>query len=164
VRPLPFGLGYHPYFRVPPVPNTSTADCTLEVPAASYWELESFLPTGERRPVSGGRDLMSPRRFPELALDDVLTDLRGPVGGDELRLCGVLRQPSMKVEMRLSASPAFRELVLYTPGHRQAICLEPYTCTTDAVNLQQRGVDAGWQVLPPGGRWAGDVLMAVVFA
>jgi aldose 1-epimerase len=45
-------------------------------------------------------------------------------------------------------------LVVFTPPHRQAFCVEPYTCTTDAVNLQQRGVDAGWLTLPPGGRWS----------
>jgi aldose 1-epimerase len=28
--------------------------------------------------------------------------------------------------------------------------MEPYTCVTDAINLQQRGIDAGWRVLQPG--------------
>ena len=32
---------------------------------------------------------------------------------------------------------------LINPPHREAICLEPYTCTTDAINLQQQGVNAG---------------------
>ncbi len=45
--------------------------------------------------------------------------------------------------------PAFREIVVYTPPGRNAVCLEPYTCATDAINLQQRGIDAGWQVLEP---------------
>lgn len=47
------------------------------------------------------------------------------------------------------AGPAFRELVVYTPPNRNAVCLEPYTCATDAVNLQPRGIDAGWRVLEP---------------
>jgi aldose 1-epimerase len=51
--------------------------------------------------------------------------------------------------------------VAFTPPHRQGLCLEPYTCTTDAVNLQQRGVDAGWLVLPPGATWSGVVEMVV---
>ena len=55
--------------------------------------------------------------------------------------------------LRLRASPAFREVVVFTPPHRQAFCIEPYTCTTDAINLQARGVDAGLLTLPPGGRW-----------
>ena len=47
------------------------------------------------------------------------------------------------------------------PPHRQAVCLEPYTCVTDAVNLQQNGVAAGWKVLPPGERWQADLELAV---
>jgi aldose 1-epimerase len=158
-RPLPFGLGYHPYLRVPPVPNTSAADCLVEGRANAYWELWQSLPTGERRPVEGRLDLRTPRPFAELRLDDVLTGL--PDAADGLRLLGLLREPSLGAEVRLRASPVFRELVLYTPGHRQAVCLEPYTCATDAVNLQQRGIDAGWQVLPPGGRWSADVVLAL---
>jgi aldose 1-epimerase len=52
-------------------------------------------------------------------------------------------------------------MVVYTPPHRQAFCIEPYTCTTDAINLEQRGVKAGWRVLPPGGRWSAVVELRV---
>ena len=55
--------------------------------------------------------------------------------------------------VRVSASPDFRDLVLFTPPHRQAVCIEPYTCPTDAINLQARGLDAGWRVLDPGATW-----------
>ena len=48
-----------------------------------------------------------------------------------------------------------------TPPHRQAVCLEPYTCPTDAINLQQRGVDAGLLVLQPGEKWSGVVEMVI---
>jgi len=41
---------------------------------------------------------------------------------------------------------------VFTPPHRQAFCAEPYTCPTDAVNLQGRVGDVGWAELPPGGR------------
>jgi aldose 1-epimerase len=160
-RPLPFGLGYHPYFRVPLVPNSSAVDCTVQANARQVWELQHFLPTGERRTPEGVFDLTEPRPFEGLRLDDVYTGLEAAPAVGDLRLLGVLRQPSYRVEMRLLASPDFRELVLYTPGHRQAICLEPYTCTTDAVNLQGRGVDAGWRVLQPGESWSGDVACEV---
>jgi aldose 1-epimerase len=60
----------------------------------------------------------------------------------------------------LTVAPDFRELVAFTPPHRQAVCLEPYTCTTDAINLQQAGIDAGWRVLAPGASWSGDVELA----
>ena len=55
--------------------------------------------------------------------------------------------------------PSFRELVAFTPPHRHAVALEPYTCTPDAINLQQRGVDAGWRVLDAGQEWSAVVEM-----
>jgi aldose 1-epimerase len=160
-RPLPFGLGYHPYFRMPLVPNTVAADCTVQADAHQLWQLADHLPTGTRSPPDKPFDLTAPRPFGELKLDDVYTDLRGPSDPGGRRLCGVLRQPGWKVELRVFASPDFRELVLFTPGHRQAVCLEPYTCTTDAINLQPRGIDAGWRVLQPGEQWSADVTMQV---
>ena len=51
----------------------------------------------------------------------------------------------------------FREIVLFTPPHRNAVCVEPYTCVTDAVNLQANGVDAGWRELAPEEQWTGVV-------
>jgi aldose 1-epimerase len=161
-RPLPFGLGYHPYFRIPLVPNSSARECFVQALADERWELESFLPTGARRPADEARGLTVPRRFDELTLDDVFSGLSEPARPWEgLRLLGLLRQPLYGVELRLLASAEFRELVLFTPVHRQAICLEPYTCTTDAVNLQARGIDAGWRVLAPGQEWAADVVHMV---
>jgi aldose 1-epimerase len=163
-RPLPFGLGYHPYFRVPPVPNSSASDCTVQAHAREVWELQQSLPTGARGAAVAPRDLTAPRPFESLRLDDVYTGLEGAPVVDGLRLLGTVRQPSYGIEMGVLASPAFRELVLYTPGHRQAVCLEPYTCVTDAVNMQQRGIDTGWGVLQPGATWAADVEMSLVFA
>jgi aldose 1-epimerase len=162
VRPLPFGLGYHPYFRVPLVPNSSAAECTVQGNARELWELQEFLPTGARRAVEGMLDLREPRPFESLRLDDVYTGLEGAPTADGLRVLGAVRQAAGAVELRLLAAPAFRELVLYTPPHRQAIALEPYTCATDAVNLQARGVEAGWRTLPPGETWSADVEFRIV--
>jgi aldose 1-epimerase len=55
------------------------------------------------------------------------------------------------------ADPAFRELVLFTPPHRQAVAIEPYTCSADAANLAERGIDSGWRVLPAGSEWEAAV-------
>ena len=63
--------------------------------------------------------------------------------------------------MRLFCSPSFREMVVFNPAHRQAFCIEPYTCTTDAANLQAKGLDAGWLVLQPGESWSAVVEMWV---
>jgi aldose 1-epimerase len=155
--PLPFGLGYHPYFLAPPeeAPTSWSQVC---VPTRSYWELRDALPTGMRLPVDAARDLNRPRPLHELKLDDVLSQL-GPAPAPP-RNGLVLRGTFGRLQ--LWTSPAFRELVAFTPPHRQALCLEPYTCTTDAINLQQRDLDAGLLVLPPGERWSGVVELRVV--
>ena len=157
---LPFGLGYHPYFRTPFVPGGNAASCLAQAPAASYWELQDSLPTGQRLPVDVARDLDVPRACGELSLDDILTRL--PITAVKgLCLRGVVQDPKAGAALRVSTSPDFRELVAFTPANRQAICLEPYTCTTDAINLQQRGIDAGLLVLPPGETWRGVVELGV---
>jgi aldose 1-epimerase len=162
-RPLPFGLGYHPYFRVPFRPGENAADYRVSVPAHTYWELQETLPTGRRLPLADcpGCDLRSPRRFAELKLDDILTDVPGLAEGGTSALAprGLIQAPD-GAALHLRASCSFREVVAFTPPHRQAVSLEPYTCITDAINLQQRGVDAGLLVLQPGDSWGGIVEFA----
>jgi aldose 1-epimerase len=158
---LPFGLGYHPYFTVPFAPGGKAEDCLIQVPAKAFWVLEESLPTGERRPVDPSRDFTNLRPFGGITVDDVLTDLQegGPAAPAGLRWNGTLRQGAD--ELRVFSSPDFREQVVFTPPHRQAFCLEPYTCPTDAINLQARGLAVGWQAVPPGGRWSSVVELIV---
>jgi aldose 1-epimerase len=156
-RTLPFGLGYHPYYRMPFAPGATAADCLIEAPAQKIWPLVESLPADQPQPLDPAHNLNTPRRFGDLELDDVLTALSSKPGADGLRDCGTMR--SGAAMLRLLASPAFRELVVFTPPHREAFCIEPYTCTTDAINLQASGVDAGWLTLAPGERWTADFEM-----
>ena len=155
--PLPFGLGFHPYFRFPLGEGTA-ADWWLEAPARSVWELSENLPTGTKLPVTADEDWNHPRLLGERVIDAVYTDLGGPEeAAGELVLRGQVGHRTEKGAVQVWSSRDFRELVVFTPPHRRAVCLEPYTCTTDAINLSGRGVDAGWRELPPGGEWAGAV-------
>jgi aldose 1-epimerase len=158
--PLPFGLGFHPYFRVPFLPGTSPDLCMVEVPARACWELEDSLPTGETRPVDTRRDLNNPRPFSGLQLDDLLTGLP-PSAEGALRWNGLLRQEPENVALSLASSPDFREMVVFTPPHRQAFCIEPYTCPTDAPHLQERGLETGWRSLAPGASWRGVIELTI---
>lgn len=120
---LPFGLGYHPYFRVTP-------HSMVQVPADEYWVLSESLPTKRKQPVDVRRDLRKPRAAASLELDDILTQVNG-----SCRVGDVL----------IEYSRNFTEVVVFTPPHRQAVCVEPYTCITDAINL-----GPGWRTLAPG--------------
>jgi aldose 1-epimerase len=159
-QPLPFGLGYHPYFCVPLVPGQSADECTIQVPARAYWKLEESLPAGTIEAVDATRDFTKPRPFAGVEVDDVLTGVTpgGPPAPDGLSWNGTLNQGTH--QLHLFSSPVFRELVVFTPPHRQAFCLEPYTCPTDAVNLQAQGKEVGWRSLAPGGTWKADIELA----
>ena len=153
---FPFGLGLHPYFRFPDESDVSRL--VLHASARSIWPLVDSLPTGERQSVPDELNWNRPRAIAGTQLDTVYGDLgaiREDDGGLLLRATlGHVERPG-RVELWTTAD--FRESVLFTPPHRKAICLEPYTCVTDAVNLQARGVDAGWRELPVGRQWAGVV-------
>ncbi len=144
--PLPFGFGTHSYFKVPLSAGSRRDDCLMQAPATEEWELVNCLPTGKRRPVSGRKDLREGQELKDLKLDDALTGL-SPKGG---QIETVVMDPSAGLEVRQAFDKAFGELVVYTPPHGRSVCLEPYTCTTDAVHLAEQGIDGGWRVLAPG--------------
>jgi aldose 1-epimerase len=161
---LPFGLGYHPYFRVPFLPGDAATNYWVESSAREMWELEADgVPTGKRMPPPPAKDLTQGKCFTELTLDDLFTDLETPAATAADAPCwrAGLRQPERNLEVQLLTSASFREQVLFTPPHRQAVALEPYTCATDAINLQQRGLDAGLIVLDPGKTWKGVIEFVV---
>jgi aldose 1-epimerase len=155
--PLPFGLGFHPYFRFP-CGDESIDHFKLLAPARSIWTSVDNLPTGERQPVADAINWNTPRQIAGTPLDTLYTDL-GAIAehADGLLLRAELGHAHNPGVLQVWTSRDFRDEVLFTPPHRQAVCIEPYTCATDAVNLAERKIDAGWQVLPPGEVWTGVV-------
>jgi aldose 1-epimerase len=143
---LPFGFGTHPYFRVPLSPGSRRDDCLIQAPVSEEWELAGCLPTGRRLPVSGRKDLREGQELKGLKLDDVLTGLSENDGAIE----SIVMDPSAGLQVRQVFDRAFRELVVYTPTHGRSVCLEPYTCATDALHLAEREINGGWRVLSPG--------------
>jgi aldose 1-epimerase len=151
--PLPFGFGTHSYFKVPLSAGSRRDDCLIQAPAAEEWELVDCLPTGKRLPVAGRKDLREGQELAGLKLDDVLTGLSGQghsTAGGRAQIETVVMDPAAGLEVRQAFDKAFRELVVYTPPHGRSVCLEPYTCTTDAIHLEAQGIDSGWLVLAPG--------------
>ncbi len=138
-RPLPFGLGFHPYLRVPGHFDHWTLQCDANL----AWPLTDMVPTGEVTPVPPRIDFRQARRIGDEHLDDVLTGLPA---ADAMTRRAELASPGSVI--RVSSDPAFTDYVVFTPTSRDAVAIEPYTCTTDAVNLTARGIEAGWRVLP----------------
>jgi len=57
--------------------------------------------------------------------------------------------PNSGRTMTIRFDRAFRECVVYTPGHREAICIEPYTCVPGAAAMVDPTA-AGLRILGPG--------------
>lgn len=147
--PLPFTFGLHPYFRLP-LGGNSADDCLVTVPASRYRELEALLPTGRELPVDEARDLRSPRRFGDLALDDVVTGL---TSNDRGEIVTAITDPGSGVTLTQTFSDAHPFVIVYTPPHREAIAIEPYTGSPDPFAVAELGLDPHLIVLDPGASW-----------
>ena len=155
--PLPFGLGLHPYFRLNFAGSPADA-CQVLLPVTQEWELKDMLPTGERRLVVGAEAWRQlGREFRELNLDNVFTGLEAENGS----VRATMRDPAMGRALHIEFDETFRELVVFTPPHREAICIEPYTCVPGAVVYEPQGWDAGLCVLPPGDKFVTRVAISV---
>lgn len=143
--PLPWGFGTHAYFRYPLSPKSSRGGCLAQAPASGEWVLEELLPTGKRHPVSGSADLRLGQRLDHLKLDNSLTDVTSQNG----LVQSVVMDSQAGLQISQVTTADFRELVVYTPPHGRSVCIEPYTCPPDAVNLHNRGIECGWRILPP---------------
>lgn len=147
-QPLPFGIGYHPYFRLAPFGGD---DAVVTIAADEVWELKDNLPTGRRLAAEPSKDLRGGRRFGDLTLDDAYTSLTPRADGWIAGIKGGGKSLDMYVDKD------FHQFVAFTPPHRRSIALEPYTCATDAIHLS----DAGWMELPPRQTWQASVKISV---
>jgi aldose 1-epimerase len=153
--PLPWGFGTHAYFRLPLGKAGHRDRCLVQAPAAEEWLLKECLPTGERRAVGADKDLRSGLTLKDRKFDDVLTGL-GATGGT---IQTIITDPDAGLQVVQEFCDEFRELVVFTPPWMDAVCLEPYTCVSDAINLQASGVDAGWRELAGGKTWETEIVI-----
>jgi aldose 1-epimerase len=154
--PLPCGFGTHPYFRVP-LGGSRADDCLVRLPVRARWELEDMLPTGRRFDLPNAAAFAAGQRFGEMMFDDVFADL----GFDGQWIQTSIHDPGSGCTVTQQFDSLFRECVVYTPPHREAICIEPYTCVPGPFALAERGIDAGLNVIPPGGTLSARVEIAV---
>ena len=142
--PLPCGLGTHPYFRVP-LGGASADGCLVQLPVTTQWELIEMIPTGRQLPLDNSSELVAGKKFGELTLDNCFAGLH--FSGD---WCAAqIQDPESGLAMTIRFDDAFRECVVYTPPHREAICIEPYTCVPGAAAMDDRAA-AGLRILAPG--------------
>lgn len=155
--PLPCGFGAHPYFRVPLSKGSRAEDCIVRLPATKQWELVDMLPTGRLLDWPHADAFARGVKFGEITVDDVFAGL--PQNPAEASAS--ITDPRGR-KLTISWDQAFRELVVFTPPHREAICIEPYTCVPSAIPLSERGMDSGLRILAPGESFSARMEIRIV--
>lgn len=151
---MPFGLGAHPYFAI-----GERSRCEIQIPASARWETKGDepLPTGRVLDLPPTLDFRSMRPLGDTALDDVFTKVELAADGSACRL----HDHARGISLTCGADRQFREWVVFAPPGSPFVCFEPYTCPTDAFNLEAQGIDAGVIELQPGQRFTGSMWFEV---
>jgi aldose 1-epimerase len=154
---MPAAFGLHPYFPLPILPGSDPDACSLELPAGLWQPQEEMLPAGPLRSSANRIGLPGPVPLGGVVLDDVFTGLAftpSPIGAvTTARLVDPLG-----AAIAVDWTEAFTTCVLFTPPHRRAVCIEPYTCLPGGGGLPTAGAGSetpfdasrGWRVLDPG--------------
>jgi aldose 1-epimerase len=154
--PMPLGFGIHPWFPLPLGPGGARQSTEVQLGAEAFWRLDDTMcATGEIAPVTDGFDARAWCPIEDRFIDDVYTSLPLADGW----FTAEARDPASGRSIVVRSDSTFREHVVFAPLHAPVLCLEPYTCATDAFNLDARGVVAGTIVLEPGGQWHGQMMI-----
>jgi aldose 1-epimerase len=147
--PAPFGLGVHPYLRLPGLPLD---DLVLTVPGERM-----LLVDGRKLPIAASRvagtdlDFTSGRRIGPVQLDTAFGPV--PAGGSAVRLSTV--DDSAAVTVWADGSfhwwQVFTSDTLPGPRTRRSVGIEPMTCPPDAYRSGRNLV-----TLEPGQTWRGE--------
>lgn len=146
-RPLPFGLGWHPYF--PLTPQT-----TLEARSRFYWtEVDAWLP-GERAAIPKDLDFARPRKLPRRWVNNGFEGWGGTAR---------IVWPERSVMVEMTADPLFRHAFLFVgdkdfdPDYADDyFCFEPMSHLADGHNMAGLG---DLVVLAPGERLSGSIVL-----
>ncbi len=143
-KPLPCGLGLHPYFKAPL--GSTASECKVHLPVSNAWEMHEMIATGQREPLADAAEYQGGLNFAEMKFDNGF----GGLVFEDGTCASQIVDTGAGVSLELAFNDVFRECVVYTPPHREAVCIEPYTCVCDPVRLEAEGHDAGLRVLQPG--------------
>ncbi|MEQ8966732.1 MAG: aldose 1-epimerase [Azospirillaceae bacterium] len=124
-RPMPAGLGLHPYFP-------KTADTVLGFAARGVW---SETPMSDSRPLAPVPDAWvfdPPRPVGDLAVDRCFEGWNGRA---------TLDWPRRGLTVAIEAAPPLTRLVVFAPPGRDFLCVEPVSNANDAHALAAAGIE-----------------------
>lgn len=141
---LPFGIGFHPFFRRAP-------DTTLQTNVRDMWrEGEGHLPDG-RQDIPADLDFSRPRAVPSRWINNAFGGFAGKAR---------LHWPDIDLALELECDPVFDVMMIYAPqAGADFVCLEPMSHLPNGHNLPDFG---GLSVLEPGAELSGTITMTFV--
>lgn len=150
-EPLPFSVGWHPYFRILSGRRTQAR---LRLPARRRVAVNNYdevLPTGELLDVRGTPydfRARGGRSLGDLYLDDCFTDLGAARG----LAVAELFDPAADLALRIAArAPPVRAIQVYAPPDKDFVVIEPQFNLPDPYGSQWAcGQETGMLRLPPG--------------
>jgi len=145
--PLPCGFGTHTYFRLPLTEGGKVEETLVYAPVAKIWELNDMLDTGRILPIPAGMELDRGAPLAGRQFDTSYTALTPEADG---LVHTWLREPKSGRTVTQLFDTSFTQCIVYTPPHREAICVEPYTCLPDSFRLAAAGHKTGLRILEPG--------------
>lgn len=130
IEELPFGISYHTFFKKLCGDNNSF----IRVPAQHMMELnKELLPTGKLLDVEGKSfDLRKPISPSKLNLDNCYTTM---IKNERV----FINYPNIGLKIYMDATEDFTHMQVFTPKNKPFFCVERQTCSTDAVNLDNKG-------------------------
>lgn len=131
-RRVPAGLGLHPFF-------TRDDDTGLQCRVSGVWRTDPEVLPLEHVPVPPQWDFSRSRKVDGLDLDHCFDGWDGKA---------VIRWPGRAMRLTLSATEAFRHLVIYIPDGRSFFCVEPVSHANGQV---------GRHLLDAGATLAGEI-------
>lgn len=152
---IPFGFGLHPYFQR----LCGERGTRIRLPARYCMEASfDLLPTGRLVDVAGQPyDVREFRAVGELNLDHVYTGLITGAAPS-------VEYADLALAVELIPGPAHTHLVCYAPPGEPFVCIENYTCSTDAHNMYARGFvgESGLKFAPSGGIFTDYIVFRAV--
>lgn len=151
---LPCGLGLHPYFRV----DAEHPQSRLELPVEREYELEGLMPTGNQQSLAESSEQGVCWSLAGRSWDNVYGNRAGEDGVVSAAVVdgGSGRRISIEWE-----SAVFPFTVIYTPPHREAVCVEPYSALPNPFELEEREIENAWWKLAEGESLTASVRMTV---
>lgn len=141
---MPFGFGWHPYFRLAEYAN----EHSLKLPPCERVVInDNMIPTGGRALYGAFGKLQK--------VNDTVLDTCFQHGKLTGKPALVLRNANRELKI-FAPAKQFPFFQVFTPPHRESIALEPMTCNVDAFNNKQ-----GLVSLDPGEKWQGTVEIQV---